>query len=234
MKAILLASLLFTAVGLTATESLADVETRVIKLADGVHTDPIDIEGDGATRVTIVGNDKNPEKVIVDVKGAPAIRVRKAIVTVSGVELRSTQSFPQLLAEDEGTIEFSNVRFSYGGQQVSARNGGRVRATGNYSIVVGGLTHLLAVRGGVIELAKNIVVTMDNAVYLAFFAGTNHYGVISIEPGVKFSGIASTAKFHVQNHGRISSGGLGIEGLPGGLPGVIETGGEYDGMRARP
>lgn len=229
MKAILLlATLVIATVGWPPPGAAAGAEARVIRLTDGVHTQPIDIVGDSTTRVIIVGNEKNPEKVVVDVKGAPAIRVRHATVTVSGVELRSTASFPQLLADDEGVIEFSNVRFSFGGQQITARERGRIRATGDYSIVVGGQTHLMASRGGVIELARNIVVTVDNAVFLSFFAGASMYGAINIEPGVSFSGIASTTKFHVQNFGRIDSGGLGIEGLPGGRPGVIETGGEYD------
>ena len=235
MKAILLlTSVLVATVGWSDPGSAAGAETRVIRLTDGVHTQPIDIVGDGTTRVTIVGNTKNPEKVVVDVKGAPAIRVRKAIVTVSGIELRTTEFFAQLLAEDDGVIEFSNVRFSFGGHQVAARERGRIRATGNYSIVVGGQTHLHASRGGLIELASNIVVTLDNAVYLAFFAGSSMYGAINIEPGVSFAGIASTTKFHVQTHGRIDSGGLGIAGLPGGQPGVIETGGEYDRLRKFP
>jgi hypothetical protein len=46
--------------------------------------------------------------------------------------------------------------------------------------------------------------------------------LINIEPGVSFSGIASAVKFHVQEHGRINFGGLGIAGLPGGWPGVID------------
>lgn len=235
MKAILLlVSLLVATVGWPAAGSAAGAEARVIRLADGKQTEPIDIVGDGTTHVIIVGNEQNPEKVVVDVKGAPAIRVRKATVTVSGIELRSTEHFPQLLAEDDGVIEFSNVHFSYGGQQVTARERGRIRATGNYSIVVGGQTHLLALRGGAIELARNIVVTLDNAVFLSFFAGASAYGSIQFESGVSFSGVASTTRFHAQKFGRIDTGGLGIEGLPGGRPGIIETGGEYDGMRDVP
>jgi len=84
----------------------------------------------------------------------------------------------------------------------------------------------------VIELQSNIVVTVDNAVFLAYFAGTNLGGSINIEPGVSFSGIASTTKFHVRDHGRINSGGLGVAGLPGGRPGVIEDSGEYDSLCA--
>jgi hypothetical protein len=233
-KILLLASVLIGTVGWSAPGASVGGETRVIQLPDGVHTQPIDIVGNGTTRVSIVGNTKNPEKVVVDVKGAPAIRVRKAIVTVSGIELRSTEFFPQLLAENDGVIEFSNVRFSFGGHQIEAREQGRIRATGNYSIVVGGQSHLLATRGGVIELASKIVVTLDNAVYMAFFAGATSYGVINIEPGVSFAGIASATKFHVRTHGRIDTGGLGIAGLPGGRPGVIEAGGEYDRMREIP
>lgn len=235
MKAILLLStLVLAAAGWPAATSAAGVDAKVIRLADGKHAEPIDIVGDGTTRVVIVGNEKHPENVVVDVKGAPAIRVRNAHVTVSGIELRTTLSFPQLLAEEDGVIEFSNVRFSFGGQHATARNLGRIRATGNYSIVVGGQTHLLASRGGVIELANDIVVSIDNAVFLAFFAGATSFGTISIGPGVSFSGNASTTKFHVQKFGRIDSGGLGIAGLPGGWPGVVETGGEYDGIRKAP
>lgn len=231
---LLLTALVLAMAGWPAAGAAAGLDARVIRLADGRHTEPIDIVGDGNTRVVIVGNEKHPENVVVDVKGAPAIRVRNATVKVSGIELRSTLSFPQLLAEDDGVIEFSNVRFSFGGQQVTARDRGRIRATGNYSIVVGGQTHLLAARGGLIELANDIVVTIDNAVFLAFFAGATNYGAISIGPGVSFSGNASTTKFHVQKFGRIDSGGLGIDGLPGGWAGVVETGGEYDGIRKAP
>jgi hypothetical protein len=74
------------------------------------------------------------------------------------------------------------------------------------------------------------VVTLHNAAFLAYFAGANQSGLIDIEPGVSFSGLASATKFHVQD-GRINSGGLGVNGLPGGRPGVIDSLGEYDALR---
>lgn len=227
MKAILV----LVSLALATSSSAAGVKVKTIHLKDGIHTKPLDIVGDGKTRVVIVGNNKHPEKVVLDVKGTDAVRVRKAVVRISGVEFRSTQSFAQLLAEDGGEIEFSNVRFGFGGKHITANPGGRIRATGNYDIVVGGLTHLHA-RGGVIELKSNIVVTLHNAVFLAGFAGANVGGLINIEPGVSFSGLASAHKFSVRDHGRISSGGLGVAGLPGGWPGVIEDTGEYDELRA--
>jgi len=75
------------------------------------------------------------------------------------------------------------------------------------------------------------VVTLHDAVFLTYFAEANRDGLIDIDRGVSFSGIASTAKFHVEDYGRINSGGLGIDGLPGGRPGVIEVSGEFDSMR---
>lgn len=219
--------LLLASLALLTPNSPAEAKVKTIHLKDGLHTKALDIVGDGKTRVVIVGNAKHPEKVVLDVKGANAIRVRKAVVRISGVELRSTESFTQLLAEDGGEIEFSNVRFGLGGKQVTAGSGGRISAAGNYDIVVGGLAHMHA-HGGTIELKRSIVVTLHNTVFLAFFAGASSGGLINIEPGVTFAGTASATKFHVRDRGRINSGDLGIAGLPGGRPGVIEDTGEYE------
>lgn len=227
MKAILLLALL----AFPTPGSAAGVTVKTIHLKDGLYTKPFDIVGDRNTRVEIVGNDKHPEKVVIDVKDSDAVRVRKAFVRISGVELRTTKAFSQLYAADGGEIEFSNVRFGLGGKQIATDPGGRIRAVGNYDVAVGGLLHMLA-GGGVIELKSNIVVTLHNTVFLAYFAGATMGGLINIEPGVTFAGIASATKFHVRNQGQINSGGLGVAGLPGGSPGVIEGSGQYDALRS--
>jgi hypothetical protein len=121
MKAILL----LASLALATPSFAADVKVKTIHLEDGIHTGPLDIVGDGKTRVVIVGNVEHPEKVVIDVKGTNAIRVRKAAVRISGIELQTTESFAQLLAEDGGEIEFSNVRFGLGGKHITANPGGR-------------------------------------------------------------------------------------------------------------
>ncbi len=225
------AMFLLAGLALAMPELATAADVKTINLPDGIHTTPIDIVGDDNTRVIIVGNEKNPERVVIDVKGSDAVRVRNAAVRISGVELRSTELFAELHAEDGGNIEFSNVRFGLGGRHIVAEQGGRIRATGNYDIVVGGTSHLHA-RGGVIELNQKIVVTLHSVVFRAHFAGASAGGVLNIEHGVSFAGLASASKFHVRDHGRINSGGLGVAGLPGGWPGVIEDTGEYDDLRA--
>ena len=224
------AVLVLAALAPAAPSSAADAKVKTIRLSDGVYTKPFDIAGNGKTRVVIIGNETNPEKVVIDVRGKDAVRVRKATLQISGVEFRTTDSFAQLLAEDRGEIEFSKVRFGLGGRQIVAEQGGRIRATGNYDIVVGGHMHLLA-NGGVIELTGNTVITLHSVFFRAFFAGATAGGLINIEPGASFSGLASASKFHVRDYGRISSGGLGVSGLPGGWPGLIDDLGEYDALR---
>jgi hypothetical protein len=184
---------LLAALALATPNDAAAADEKTIRLKDGIHTEPLEIVGDGRTRVVIVGNEKNPEKVVIDVKGSDAVRVRNATVRISGVELRSTDLFAELHAEDGGNIEFSNIRFGLGGQQIVAEKGGRVRAAGNYDIVVGGMSHLHA-RGGVIELERNIVVTLHSVVFRAGFAGAHRGGLINIAPGVSFSGPGECAQ----------------------------------------
>ena len=229
-KHALKAMFLLASLALAAPAAAADVKVKTINLSDGVYTEPFDIVGDGKTRVVIIGNEKNPERVVIDIKGKNAVRVRKAALRIRGVEFRTTDSFAQLLAGDRGEIEFENVRFGLGGRHIVADQGGRIRATGNYDIVVGGQLHLMA-NGGVIELENGIVVTLHSVVFRSFFAGATAGGLIAIEPGASFSGLASASKFHVRDYGKISSGGLGVAGLPGGWPGLIDDLGEYDALR---
>lgn len=204
-----------------------------INVADGTYTAGIsNFAGTwtGAGPIAIVGNTVSPGNVIINVGASNAFVIHNVLMSLSGMEVRTTTSHAGILAVRNGDVSFSNMRFGGDGtgNHMTVTDGGRIHCIGNYQIVSGGESHVHSFNRGYLDAPAGGCVGTLTGVYnfTSYFAGSSD-GDIDFS-GWTFSGTATGVKFFSHDGARIKSGGLGISGLPGSLPGSLRVLGQYD------
>ena len=209
-----------------------------ISVADGTYTAGLTASGSwmGAGPIAITGNVASPGNVIINTGAANALTFQNVAVSLSGMELRTSGTFAGLVAKRGGDVSFSSMRFGGDGtgQHMTATVGGRFHCLGPYQIVSGAQSHVHAFNRGFIDapFGSCVGTLIGTPNYTSYFAGVSD-GDIDFT-GWTFSGPATGQKFFAHDGGRIKSGGLGLSGLPGSLPGSLRVLGQFDNFFGGP
>ncbi len=176
--------------------------------------------------MTLQGNTATPANALLSTGANDAITVTGGgTLTVTGFKLTNSGAF--LLHASSGSIRFSLLTFgTCGSQQLRATDGGRVTATGNYTIDGGAANHWSAVSNSTFRVqAKTITLTGTPAFSVAF--ANADLGSTVLVNGNIFSGAATGVRYSATNNAVISSGGAGATYLPGNAAGSTGAGGQY-------
>ena len=199
-----------------------------IQAADGTYSGAVAVSGPwiGSGAVTLQGNTSTPANALLSTGAGDCITVLAGgTLIVTGFKLTNSGAF--LLHASSGWIRFSLLTFgTCGSQQVRATDGGRITATGNYSIDGGAGNHWSSVGNGIVRVqGKTITLTATPAFSLAF-ANADLSSTVLVN-GNSFSGSATGARYSATNNAVISSGGAGATYLPGNAAGSTGGGGQY-------
>jgi hypothetical protein len=199
-----------------------------IQVADGTYGGAVLVSGPwiGSGTVTLQGNTSTPANALLSTGASDCITViAGGTLIVTGFKLTNSGAF--LLHASSGSIRFSLLTFgACGSQQVRVTDGGRMLASGNYSIDGGAGNHWSALGNGIVRVqSKTITLTGTPAFSLAF-ANADLSSTVLVN-GNSFSGSATGARYSATNNAVISSGGAGATYLPGNAAGSTGSGGQY-------
>jgi hypothetical protein len=199
-----------------------------IQVADGTYAGAVVVSAPwvGSGTVTLQGNTSTPANALLSTGASDSITALSGgALTVSGFKLTNSGSF--LLHASSGSIRFSAITFgTCGSQQLRATDGGRIAATGNYTIDGGAGNHWSAVCNSIFRVQAKTITLTGTPAFLAAFANVD-LGSTALVNGNTFSGAATGVRYSATNNAVISSGGAGATYLPGNAAGSTGSGGQY-------
>lgn len=210
------------------TLDIASGITVTIQVADGTYTTPVVLKhfvGPGG--VAIVGNTGTPANVVISTTSANAISLSMpAFWSLSGIKLQTTTSGSGLYVVSGGVITFSSLNFGVCTlSHMLAAMGGKIYATGNYSISGGAMSHVLATSGGTVDYTDRTVTLTGTPAFSSAFAWLSDGLGQLIAYSVTYSGSATGKRYIVNNCSVcFTNGGT----LPGTVAGTTATGGQYN------
>ena len=125
-------------------------------------------------------------------------------------------------------IEFQFITFgATAGAQIFASQQGNIQAIGNYSILGGGVAHVIASEYGVFAVKQGITITLAGTpAYTTGFVASVRTGFVSIY-SVTITGAATGPRYTANNGGGIFTAGAGASFLPGSIAGTATAPGWY-------
>lgn len=205
--------------------------TVTIQIGDGTYTAgatvPVCVGQKTAANLVIQGNSGTPANVLISTTSATAITAApNAMLRVKDLELRTTTSGNALATDGPGAvIEFANLRFgACAGAHVFA-DGGRISATGNYTISGGASNHVWARNGGAVNTDFRTATLSGTPAFSTAYALVQ--GGYFLAGAMTFSGSATGVRYSATLNGVINTVGGGASYLPGNSAGSTATGGQY-------
>jgi hypothetical protein len=199
-----------------------------IQAADGTYAGAVVVSAPwvGSGTVTLQGNTSTPANALLSTGANDCITVLSgATLNVTGFKLTNSGAF--LLHAYSGLIRFSLVTFgTCGSQQMRVSDGGRVLATGNYTIDGSAIHHWGAVGNGVIRVQSKTITLTGTPNFSVAFVNADLSSTVLVN-GNTFSGAATGSRYTASNNAVISSGGAGATYLPGNAAGSTSAGGQY-------
>lgn len=201
--------------------------STLIQLADGTYADPVLIDGGGP--YVIQGNAAAPGNVVHAAVGNCNFKVKRASLTISGLELRNlVGGFAQLNPiTPDALITWTNIRFGTTDGDHMQAEGGTIRGSGVYWIIGNFAAHAHAFDRGLIEL-KNFTCNLIGVPAIShYFVGVNNAKVHFVNP--VFVGTATGPRFLIHFNATFGSDvALSLTGLPGDVAGVMDSSALYD------
>lgn len=215
---------------LTVAAALDCVTFNVtIQVDDGTHTEAVVLpQMLGSGTFTLQGNVGTPANSIISATSAGAITGTDAgSWSVNGFRLQTTTSGSGLLAFGRTSIKFQAIDFGTvaGPHHMNAEGGGRIIASGGWSISGNStFSHMASSNGGYIEAYSKTITLSGTRAFSIFAFATN----ASINSGsLTFSGSATGTRYQATLNGVILTNGGGGSYFPGSLAGSVATGGQY-------
>ena len=205
-----------------------------IHVADGTYTGGIalSIPWLGGGTLALTGDIATPASCIISTTSVDAIEVScnlTGTLQVRGFKLQTTTSGSGIRHDGRGLISFESVTFGACATYhlVSSVAGGRIQASGNYTIAGNATCHAVSGDGGLIGMPAGQTVTLTGTpVFSSSFAQALAGGVIEAQ-SVTFSGSATGSRYAASANGVIYTAGAGATYLPGNSGGSTSTGGQY-------
>ncbi len=199
-----------------------------IQTADGTYGGTVVVSAPwvGAGTVTLQGNTATPANALLSTGASDCITVLSGgTLNVTGFKLANSGAF--LLHANSGLIRFSLLTFgACGSQQVRVSDGGRISATGNYTIDGSAINHWSALGNGIIRVQARTITLAGTPSFSGAFANAELTSTVLVNSNT-LSGTATGPRYTATNNSTISSGGAGASYLPGNVAGSTGTGGQY-------
>lgn len=201
-----------------------------VQAGDGTYTGTIAMRPMvGATTLTIQGNSGTPSNVLISTTSATAITNQVPGTTLHVKDLKiTTATAGNCMSTVGGIITFANIDFGAAANYHRYPTaGGRITATGNYTISGGAQAHLSANSGGINQTVSRTVTLTGTPNFSIAYAwmGTPAY----IEDySNTFSGSATGKRYSNSALSLINTNGGGANYLPGNVAGdTPTTGAQY-------
>ena len=205
--------------------------TATIQIADGTYgaglnaTTPL-IGSSGSDGVIITGNTGTPANVLLSMAGACINGTGGGVgFKLQGMKFISTANIAIVCAR-AARIRYGNVVFGACSIANLYCANGAIEAFSSYSIIGATGQHWYATKGGFIEPAAGITITITGTPAITFFAYATDAGIISCS-GLTFSGGATGTRYSALTNGVIDTSAGGATYLPGSIAGSTATGGQY-------
>jgi hypothetical protein len=203
-----------------------------IQVRSGTFTGTAAFSGPWAGKgsVTIKGDSSTPSNCVISTSGVCLSNtgVLPAILTIDGFKL--TSSANSCLANNGlGTINFQNIEFGSASIRHISISGGRVVATGNYSISGGAQIHCYVENLGYAQLnSRTVTFSASVAFSSAFTTVTRASGLLANSMTFTLGAFSVTGtRYSVSNNGWVITSGGGASYFPGDAAGSTATGGQY-------
>jgi hypothetical protein len=214
--------------------------TATVNMATGVYTSglqcygppPLGTSSGALSGIQFVGDTTTPANVLISTAGICVLATYGGSVSISGVKLTSSGS-NCLYASGGGKINVpGKVDFGFAaGYHMNANVNGVIVTSAAYTISAATLDHILASRGGSVEIGAQTVTLTGTPGFVEAFAKTLFGSIVFA--GTVFSGAATGVRFIVDG-GKIDISGAagGLTYLPGDTAGTWLRGGTYEGYWA--
>lgn len=189
-----------------------------VTVGAGTYTGGLSISGWGPGTGTVTFNGAG-STTIVSTAGAAPVLAKNAAVTVTNMKVESTGG-QGLRAEFGGFITFSDIEFGVcSAAHIWAQEGGKIKASGNYSITGGTGYHFFARFGANIDVFNRTVTLTGTPAFSTAFAGVATNGTMETT-SITFSGAATGSRYQAGSGGVINTGGGGASYFPGNAAGT--------------
>lgn len=198
-----------------------------IQVGDGTYTGAINVSAPwvGSGLVSIIGNTTTPANVVLSTSGATITAASGGRIAVNGFKVASSGGHGIFCTGGGSSISVgANMTFDTCAE-AHMRSDANGYISGSSCSVVGGATqHLLAVNGGIFELAGGTV-TITGTPTIGTMAYAQATGLISCF-SMTYSGAISGTKYNVSGNSVINTFGGGSSVFPGTGTSAT-TGGQY-------
>lgn len=219
------------------------------KLADGTYTGALraNIMPLGATTPEDIiweGNTTTPANVLISTTSAHAFEAgdtqgqySAAMFTVRKMKLQTTTAGDCILALGSASVFVDDVNFgACAGSHMNALHHSWIFCKGNYTISGSASNgHFAAASGGTVVGHDRTVTFAASVSFYAFVSVSAHGRVYANNMTFTYGGFSVTGlRYAVSEQGMIYTNYAGENYLPGSTPGLVATGGRYDGMSLEP
>jgi hypothetical protein len=211
------------------TISLLDInaKTVTIQVADGTYTGAVTLKNcvgfAVAGNLVIQGNSGTPANVVISMAGncftADGLNV---IWDIKDMKILSSAG-NCIFSTNNSVVRFTNLNFGASVIHIHGRYGGKVLATGNFTISGSATFHAFAGWGGGVVDVVGFTVTLTGTPAFTNFAYATSVSMIRYS-GNTFSGSATGSRYYVEANAVIHTVGAT---LPGNSAGSTATGGQY-------
>lgn len=198
--------------------------TATIQVGAGTYTQALTLKSLIGGFCIIVGDETTPSNVLLNVSGSCFTGDGTVGVWhVRGVKLQAT--IHAIGLTDGATVKFQNVDFGACTFYHMLATGGRLIATGNYSITGAASRHVYLFAGASFQ-CQSRTVTLTGTPAFAVFAQATTASTMTVN-GNTYSGSATGQRYNAQMNAAIQSAGGGATYFPGDVAGATATGGQY-------
>ena len=210
-------------------------------MADGTYPETTLLNApipNGSGQIAIHGNPTTPNLVkLVNTGNGSCINISGGSYYFDGVSFQSTQAIPSDMGDalwvtgaGQAWVAACGFYNSASSHMRAGPGGGGISVSGPIYIYGNALVHGSAIQNGTITHYPAPLPTLNvmNAVNIGTFAEASGGGQFTAAyAAINLNQPVTGMKYNAQANGVISTGGRGVNYLPGNTPGVIGTGGQY-------
>ncbi|RLP21987.1 DUF1565 domain-containing protein [Mesorhizobium sp. YM1C-6-2] len=198
--------------------------TATISVGAGTYNEAVQLKSLVGGFCVIVGDESTPSNVIINASGscftgdglvgAWHLRGMKLQATTHGIGVT-----------DGAIVKFQNIDFGVCSFYHMLATGGRLVATGNYSITGSASRHVYLFAGASFQCQARTVTLSGSLAFAVFLQATT--ASTATVSGNTYSGSATGQRHNAQMNAVIQSAGGGANYFPGDAAGAVATGGQY-------
>ena len=182
----------------------------------------------GTKPLRFIGNPAMPSSVIVSSSGSSAIAISGgAKAEITGIRAFVDGTWGNVLdIKNSASVGISHIEFGNSPRhQIEISQSGLLEIQGSYSILGDAIAHILISGNSAINGVNFTVTTTNDPTFSAFLIADT--GAVARFWNPTFNGSATGKRFSITTNAAVNLFGIGIEAMPGSLPGETQSGGTY-------